>query len=178
MSARITLIVRVLLAVMAVSLLFVCIRRERLAYLYFSPLTDLEGTVVSAAPTDPVPMAAGDPRTRADIVQVPTRLSVELAEQPGIRFQVILPEDSVRPPPNVFAGDRVVLRLPSRWRDVLAGNSALTIGLRRGTAVLVDPAGYSYADEFRTLFLGFGAAVGAAIAAIAAWRIGRRPKPA
>jgi hypothetical protein len=45
------------------------------------------------------------------------------------------------------------------------------MGLSRGTTVLVDPAGYSFADEFRTLFLGVGAAVGALVAGVAAWRI-------
>jgi hypothetical protein len=161
---------------MALSLLFVCVRRERLAYLYFSSPMDLEGTVATAALTDAIPMAVGDPTKRAEIRQVPTRLSLELAEQPGIRFQVMLPEDPTWMPPHIAAGERIVLRLPSRWRDVLVGNRALVIGLRRRDQVLVDPDRYSYADESRTLFLGVGAAVGALIAGLSAWRIGHLTK--
>jgi hypothetical protein len=176
MPVRVTLLVRILLGIFAISLLFVSVRRERLAYLYFSAPMDLEGTVVSAALTDTVPMATDVTRTNPEIRHVPTRLTLELAEQPGIRFQVMLPEDSAWVAPHVLAGEKVSLHVPSRWHDVLVGNRALVMGMRRGGAVLVDPAKYSYADELRTLFLGVGAALGALIAGLAAWRMGRIPR--
>jgi hypothetical protein len=176
MSRRITLAVRVLLAVMAVSLVFVAVRRERLAWLYFSPLADLSGTVVSARLTDPFPMAAGDPRKRDVIVEVPTRLTLELREYPGVRFLVALREEPDAVPPVPAPGEAVTLQLPGRWRDLVAGDRVLAIGLRRGATLLVNPAEYSFADEFRTLFIGVGAALGALIAGIAAWRM-RRPSP-
>jgi hypothetical protein len=171
MSPRLTLATRVLLAVIALSLVVVAVRRERLAWLYFSPLVDLSGTVVSAQLTDPRPMATGDPKTRDVILQVPTRLTIDLQEYPGLRFLVALREESATVPPAPAPGEAVALKLPSRWRNLVVGNRVLAMGLSRGTTVLVDPAGYSFADEFRTLFLGVGAAVGALVAGVAAWRI-------
>ena len=171
MSPRLTLAIRVLLAVIALSLVFVAARRERLAWLYFSPLVDLPGTVLSARLTDPRPMATGDPSTRDVILQVPTRLTVELREYPGLRFLVALREEQGAVPAVPALGDAVTLSLPGRWRDLVAGDRVLAIGLRRGTTVLVNPAEYRYADEFRALFVGVGAAVGALIAGIAAWRL-------
>ena len=173
MSPLLTLAVRVLLAVIALSLVFVAVRRERLAWLYFSPLSDLPGTVVSAQLTDPRPMATGDPRTRDVIVQVPMRLTLELREFPGVRFLVALREEPGAVPAVPVPGEAVVLKLPGRWRDLVAGNRVLAMGLSRGPAVLVDPAGYAFADEFRALFLGVGAALGALVAGIAAWRLRR-----
>jgi len=171
MSSRLTFAVRVLLALTALSLVFVAVRKERLAWLYFSPLVDLTGTVVSAQLTDPLPMATGDPRTREEIQEVPTRLALELKEYPEVRFLVALREDPAAVPPVPSAGETVTLKLLGRWRDLVEGRRVLAIGLSRGASVLVDPAGYAYVNEFTALFVGASAALAAAIAGIAAWRL-------
>lgn len=173
-SPRSTLAVRVLLALIALSLVFVAVRKERQAWLYFSPLIDLTGTVASAELADPVPMAMGDPKTRDVIRQVPTRIAVELKEYPGLRFLVALREDPAAVPAAPPAGETVTLKLPGRWRDLVAGHRVLAIGLSRGASVLVDPASYAYVNEFGALFVGAGAALGAAVSGIAAWRIRAR----
>src|SRR5579863_992822 len=166
MSSLSLLWLRRFLVLIALSLAIVAVRRERLAYFYFSPLTDLPGTILTAELTDPLPMAVGDQTTRTDIREVPTRLTVTLAEVPGVRFVVPLSEepDSVRP--SVAPGEKVVLKLPKRWKDVMVRDRALTLGLSRNSELVVDPLQYSYTDEFRTLFLGVGAAIGALIAGI------------
>jgi hypothetical protein len=174
MSPRFILFVRLLLLLMALSLAFVAARKGQQAIRYFSELIELPGTVVSAELTDAIPLAWGNPKAPQVTQPIPTRMAIMLREFPGLRFMVALRENPelIPPPPN--ADENVTLLLPARWRESVVGDRALAMGLKRGGNVLVDPAGYPWAAEYRTAFLAVGAAVGAVIAALGAWRIGRR----
>jgi len=174
LSPRLLFLTRAALVVLALALAFVAARKGLQAARYFSPLTELSGTVTSAELTGAIPLAKGNPRAREVTQPVPTRVTLELREQPGLRFQVALREDPDLIPPRIAPGEAVTLLLPGRWRELEVGDRVLAMGLKRAGAVLVDPAGYPWAAEYRTAFLAVGAAVGAAIAALGAWRIGRR----
>jgi hypothetical protein len=173
MSRRQLLFMRLALVFIALSTAPVAVLKGVQATRYLSPLVELPGTVATAALTDAIPMAHGNPRERDIIEPVPTRLTMELREFPGLRFQVALREDPALTPPVPAPGDNVTVILPARWREMEVGPRVLAMGLRRGTTVLVDPAGYPYAAEFRAVFVAVGAAIGAFIAALAAWRLGR-----
>jgi len=173
MSPRLILTGRLLLIVMALSLAWVAAHKGMQAVRFFSPLVELSGTVGSAELTDAIPLAWGNPRAPEVTRPIPTRLAVELQEQPGFRFLVALRENPELIPPRIAPGERVTLVLPGRWREIEAGPRVLAMGLKRGGNVLVDPAGYPYSAEYRSAFLAVAAAVGAVIAALGAWRIGR-----
>lgn len=173
-SPRFILSVRLLLVLMALSLGFVAARKGQQAVRYFSPLIELPGTVVSAELTDAIPLAWGNPRAPEVTQPVPTRLAIVLQEFPGLRFMVALRENPELIPPRLNPGERVTLILPSRWRDALVGDRVLAMGLRRGAERLVNPDGYPYAAEYRTGFLALGAAVGACLALLGAWRLWRQ----
>ncbi len=173
MSPRLILPLRVALAIMALSLALLSARKGVQTARYFSPLIDLPGTVVAAELTDPIPLAKDNPRFRSIVAAVPTRLRLELKEYPGLHFQVALREDPDLIPPVLAAGEQVTLILPTRWRESEVGSRVLTMGLRRGTTLLVDPAGYPFAAEFRAAFVAVAAAIGAIIMALGAWKITR-----
>jgi hypothetical protein len=175
MSPRLLLYGRIALVLIAVSVAAVALRKGLQAARYFSTPIELSGTVTAAAFANAIPMARGNPRAGEVTGPIPTRLDVRLREQPGILFEVWLPEDPALQPPLPALDDAVILTLPGRWREMEVGprERVLAFGLKRGNTVLVDAARYPYAAEYRTAFLAVGAAVGALIAAIGAWRLPR-----
>jgi hypothetical protein len=162
---------RIVLVLMAVSLAFVAYRKGGQAVRYFSTPLVVSGTVTASKFDKAIPLARGNPRAGEVTQPVPTRLDVQLKEHPGVLFQVWLPEGPERHPALPAAGDAVTLTLPSRWQELEVGERVLAFGLRRGEQVLVDARQYPYAAEYRTAFLAVGAAIGALIAALGAWRM-------
>lgn len=172
MPARLFRYGRIVLVLIALSLAAVAYRKGRQAALYFSAPVELAGTVDVAAFSHPILLARGNPRAGEVTQPVPTRLDIRLREQPGVQFQVWLPQDPQRQPAPPAVGATVTLVLPGRWRDLEVGERVLAFGLKQRETVLVDAAQYPYAAEYRTAFLAVGAGLGALFAALAAWRMG------
>jgi hypothetical protein len=170
-SPRLVLPVRIFLVLMALSLVFVAVHKGREAQRYFSPLVEVPGTVLRAELTDPKPFATADPRAKGAIVQVPSRLRIDVREFPELHFVAILREEPGHAPALPAPGESVTLLVPALWRDLMAGDRVLTIGVKRGTQMLVDPAEYPYAAEYRMAYTAFGAALGAILALVGAWRL-------
>ena len=165
---------RVLLALIAISLIVVAARKGFQAYRYFSPQVALTATVAYAELTDPRPKTPEGPISSKPAQAIPTRLTMRFNEHQGLTFEAALRSDPGQLPTPPRPGSVVTLILPRLWRDLAKGNHVLAFGVREGNTVLVDAAKYPYTAEYRTAFLAVGAVVGAFVSALAAILLGRR----